>query len=116
MLMCFYLLPFPAFSRREMAQLPGPLCPSRFGCPERTLCSRAALRWWGRLDRLARMAFPGKGYGTCSSSCELSVKDAGPLVCSLLEVLTGPVLWGSPCCLFSAADSARIPDPKLLQV
>lgn len=88
-----------------MALLPGPLCTSRFDCPERSLCSRAALQWWGRLDRLARTVFPGKGYGTRSSSCELSVRDAGPLVCRLPEVLNGPCALGFTvlpllsCCL-----------------
>lgn len=42
MLMCFYLLPFLALSRREVEELSLPPCPARLCCPDWGLHSRAA--------------------------------------------------------------------------
>lgn len=91
MLMCFYLLPFLAFSREgNGAATQAPSAPP--GLAVLTIPEPPFGWWWWLLDRLVRTASLGKGHSTRSSSCKLSVRDTGPSVCCLLEVPTGPVL------------------------
>lgn len=95
MLMCFYLLPFLALSRRGVEELPMPPCPASLGCPVWALHCRAA---------------PGQGLGGCTGT-ESGLGDRTGLVGFLLQLLLqnqgltargGAGLWGSLCCLFSA--------------